>query len=53
MAQRQMSVDPKSFELAQHFLADEKNVTEDEYWALARDIQDAVESYVSAREGRT
>lgn len=53
VAQRQMSVDPKSFELAQHFLAGEKNVSEDEPWALARDIQDAVENYVSAREGRT
>ena len=47
---RQMLVDTKSYELAQHFLADEKNVRPEEYWALASDIQYAVESYMHGRQ---
>jgi hypothetical protein len=50
MTARRMTVDPKSYELAQHFLQDETNVTEDEPWALASDIQTAVEDYINFRK---
>lgn len=44
------SVDSKSFELAEHFLSDEPNVTLDDKWALADDIQNAVEAFFAHRE---
>jgi hypothetical protein len=41
------SVDPKSFELAEHFLSDLEGdeAGEDLTWELAKVIQDAVESW--------
>lgn len=50
MPERRKTVDPKSYELALHFLQDETNVTEDEPWALASDIQTAVEDYINFRK---
>lgn len=40
-------VDPKVFELAEHFLSDLEGdeASEDQKWELAKDIQDAVESW--------
>lgn len=42
-------VDEKSFELAEHFLQDERH-TEDDKWTLAEAIQQAVEGWFSTRE---
>jgi hypothetical protein len=36
-------VDPASFELAVHFLGEIPGATEDDIWALARDLQTASE----------
>lgn len=44
------SVDTKSFELAEHFLDDEPDATEDEKWDLADHIQSAVECWFSLRD---
>lgn len=40
-------VDPKVFELAEHFLSDLEGdeASEEQKWELAKDIQDAVESW--------
>ena len=43
MAKRPL-VDPKSFDLAEHFLQDVHH-TEDDKWELAADIQRAVEGW--------
>ena len=45
---RRPSVDPKSFELAEHFLADQEwhNASEDHKWELAGVIQRAVEDWL-------
>lgn len=46
------AVDPKSFELAEHFLSglEGDEATEDQKWQLAKAIQDAVESWFEGEE---
>jgi hypothetical protein len=46
------SVDPKSFELAEHFLSDLEGdeASEDQKWELAKVIQDAVEGWFEGKE---
>lgn len=44
---KRFSVDPKSYDLAEHFLADKPNVTEDERRDLAQHIQDAIEDWLN------
>jgi len=45
------SVDDQSYELAEHFLQDEK-ADDDAKWSLAHAIQQAVEDWFESREGR-
>jgi hypothetical protein len=37
------SVDPACYELAEHFLSEIPGTTEDDLWALAKDLQTACE----------
>lgn len=43
--QKRPSVDERSFDLAEHFLQDVASATEDDKWALAATIQNAVEGW--------
>lgn len=47
LPKRRMTVDPKSFDLAERFLSDFTGVTEDEKRDLAEAIQRAVEDFLS------
>jgi phenylpyruvate tautomerase PptA (4-oxalocrotonate tautomerase family) len=40
------SVDPKSYELAEHFLADVEGATEEQKRELAQQIQDVCEDFI-------
>lgn len=46
------TVDPKSYDLAVHFLSDSKHVTGDE-WSLAAAIQKAAEDWLEDFQART
>jgi hypothetical protein len=47
MSEKRPNVDPKSFELAEHFLSDLEGdeASDDQKWELAKVIQDAVEDW--------
>ena len=49
MTLRKPLVDEKCFNLARDFLSEEKNVTEQEVWDLAGDIQAVIEGALAAR----
>lgn len=43
--------DPKCFELAEHFLADEPGAIDEDRAELAAEIQDCIEDFISDRVG--
>jgi hypothetical protein len=46
----EISVDPASVDLAEHFLADIPAQTENDVMSLAREIQQALEDWLASRE---
>lgn len=52
MSRERPAVDPASFDLAEHFLGEIPGVTEDDIWALAKDIQTVCEDACREIEDR-
>ena len=50
MGKERPNVDQKSFDLAEYFLVDEPQDSEDEKWELAGVIQQAVEDWIEAQQ---